>query len=120
MSFIEDLWAGIKPIYRKILDHPFIKGLVDGSLEEERFRFYVVQDALYLREYAKSIALLSAKAPEEGWTAIFADHARMAIEVEKYMDDHINAIDEYLDFEPTFNKFYKLIVKEIKNAQPRS
>lgn len=37
-----------------------------------------------------------------------------------YMDDHINAIDEYLDFEYVFNKFYKIIIDEIKDASTRS
>ncbi|MEM3630404.1 MAG: nucleotidyltransferase domain-containing protein [Nitrososphaerota archaeon] len=37
-----------------------------------------------------------------------------------YMDDYINAIDEYLDFEYIFNKFYKIIVDEIKDASTRS
>ena len=38
----------------------------------------------------------------------------------EYMDDHINAIDEYLDFEHVFNKFYEKTVKEIKDAVSRS
>lgn len=38
----------------------------------------------------------------------------------KYMDDYINAIDEYLDFKHVFNKFYNTTVKEIKNANARS
>ena len=43
------LWVSIEGIFRQILDHPFIRGLTDGSLDREAFRFYVVQDALYLR-----------------------------------------------------------------------
>ncbi|MGC8577342.1 MAG: type VII toxin-antitoxin system MntA family adenylyltransferase antitoxin [Thermoproteota archaeon] len=39
---------------------------------------------------------------------------------DKYMDDYINAIDEYLDFEHSFNRFYELTIKEIKNACARS
>jgi predicted nucleotidyltransferase len=38
----------------------------------------------------------------------------------EYMDDHVNAIDEYLDFEDVFNKFYERTVKEIKDAATRS
>jgi hypothetical protein len=30
----------------------------------------------------------------------------------EYMDDHINAIDEYLDFEHVFNKFYEKQLKK--------
>jgi len=38
----------------------------------------------------------------------------------EYMDDYINAIDEYLDFEHVFNKFYEKIVKEIRDAGSKS
>ncbi len=38
----------------------------------------------------------------------------------EYMDDHVNAIDEYLDFEYVFNKFYERTVKEIRDAATRS
>lgn len=38
----------------------------------------------------------------------------------RYMDDYVNAIDEYLDFEPIFNRFYQEVLKEIKNAASRS
>jgi predicted nucleotidyltransferase len=38
------------------------------------------------------------------------------VNYDEYMDDYINAIDEYLDFEHSFNRFYELTIKEIKNA----
>ena len=52
-SFADDLWRGITGIYAAILEHPFVTGLADGSLPSESFEFYVVQDALYLRKYAR-------------------------------------------------------------------
>jgi predicted nucleotidyltransferase len=35
---------------------------------------------------------------------------------DRYMDDFINAVDEYLDFEYVFNMFYEITVKEIRDA----
>ena len=67
MKFTDFLWNSIGEIYGKILEHPFIQGLTDGSLSEESFRFYAVQDALYLRDFARGLAVLGAKAPEDGW-----------------------------------------------------
>ena len=58
MKFTESLWNSIEDIYDRILKHPFIQELIDGSLDEEAFRFYVIQDALYLRDYARGLALL--------------------------------------------------------------
>ncbi|MEM2261999.1 MAG: nucleotidyltransferase domain-containing protein [Ignisphaera sp.] len=39
---------------------------------------------------------------------------------EMYIDDYVNAIDEYLDFEPIFNRFYQETLKEIRDAASRS
>jgi len=77
------LWAGIDDIYASILAHPFIAGLTDGSLEREAFRFYVVQDAHYLREYARALSVAAARAPSEPDIAMFAEHAAGAIAVER-------------------------------------
>src|SRR5436190_1371510 len=54
MAFAQELWRSIGPIYAAILRHPFVRGLTDGSLPRESFRFYAVQDALYLREFARA------------------------------------------------------------------
>jgi len=87
MRFTESLWLSIRDIYGRILRHPFIQGLTDGSLDEEAFRFYVIQDALYLKDYARGLALLGAKAPEDRWLMMFADHARDAIVVERALHE---------------------------------
>jgi thiaminase/transcriptional activator TenA len=77
------LWSGIEDVYAAILEHPFIAGLTDGSLDREAFRSYVIQDALYLREYARALSICAAKAPTEPEIAMFDRHAAGAIEVER-------------------------------------
>ena len=79
----DKLWGEIEGIYKQILEHPFLRGLTDGSLDQESFRFYVVQDALYLREYARSLAICAAKAPDDESIQMFAEHAAGAIAVER-------------------------------------
>jgi thiaminase/transcriptional activator TenA len=81
------LWAGIDDIYASILAHPFIAGLTDGSLEREAFRFYVVQDAHYLREYARALSVAAARAPTEADIAMFSEHAAGAIAVERSLHE---------------------------------
>jgi thiaminase/transcriptional activator TenA len=81
------LWAGIDDIYDTILAHPFIAGLTDGSLEREAFRFYVVQDAHYLREYARALSVAAARAPTEAGIAMFSEHAAGAIAVERSLHE---------------------------------
>nr|MBA3431716.1 TenA family protein [Actinomycetota bacterium] len=81
------LWESIDGIFKQILDHPFVQGLTDGSLEDDAFRFYVVQDALYLRDYARALAICGAKAPEEETVKMFCEHAAGAIAVERQLHE---------------------------------
>ena len=67
MTFTAELWASITPIYAAILRHPFLRGLTDGSLSEDAFRFYVIQDAHYLRDFARALSIAAARAPREDW-----------------------------------------------------
>jgi thiaminase/transcriptional activator TenA len=57
--FTDELWRGSADIYSAILAHPFLVGLTDGSLPQDAFTFYVVQDALYLRAYAQALAAVA-------------------------------------------------------------
>ncbi|MCS7191443.1 MAG: thiaminase II [Armatimonadetes bacterium] len=87
MAFSEELWRSIEGIFTRILEHPFLKGLTDGTLDEEAFQFYVVQDALYLRDFARGLAILGAKAPEDNWLVMFCEHAKTAIVVERSLHE---------------------------------
>lgn len=86
-GFTTQLWDGITPIYQAILTHPFVAGLTDGSLSRDRFRFYAVQDALYLRDFAKALAAAAARAPRDEWTEFLATHARDILVVERSLHD---------------------------------
>jgi thiaminase (transcriptional activator TenA) len=81
-SFAAQLWRGITGTYTAILEHPFVTGLADGSLPQESFEFYVIQDALYLRQYARVLALVASRAPDQGETEMFARHAAGVLAVE--------------------------------------
>jgi thiaminase/transcriptional activator TenA len=87
MAFTRDLWDSIAPIYAAILRHPFLGGLTDGSLSRDRFRFYAVQDALYLREFARALSLAAARAPEDDWIVMFDEHAAGALRVERALHE---------------------------------
>jgi thiaminase (transcriptional activator TenA) len=79
------LWSRIEHVYRAVLDHPFLTGLTGGGLPLESFRHYIVQDAHYLRGYARALALCGAKAPTERDTVMFAEHAAGAIVAEQQL-----------------------------------
>jgi thiaminase/transcriptional activator TenA len=50
------------PIWRAIHAHPFVRGIGDGTLSPDRFRFYLEQDYVYLIDFSRVIALAAAKA----------------------------------------------------------
>jgi thiaminase (transcriptional activator TenA) len=81
-SFSVRLWESIGDIYRAILAHPFITGLTDGTLPAESFAFYVVQDALYLQDYARALAAVGSRAPTSEAMQMFARHAADAVAAE--------------------------------------
>jgi len=87
MSFTVDLWRSIEPIFAAILRHPFLKGLTDGSLPRPAFQFYAVQDALYLREFARALSLAAARAPRDEWIIMFNEHAAGALRVERALHE---------------------------------
>ena len=81
-SYSSRLWESISDIYGAILAHPFITGLTDGTLPAESFAFYVIQDALYLREYARALTAVASRAPTASAMRMFAGHAAEAIAAE--------------------------------------
>jgi thiaminase/transcriptional activator TenA len=58
-----EAWRAAAPILEKILAHPFIAGLLDGSLPRDVFTFYICQDSLYLDDFARILSAASLKAP---------------------------------------------------------
>jgi thiaminase/transcriptional activator TenA len=85
MTLSDELWQDIIGIYDAILAHPFLTGLTDGTLPGNAFAFYVVQDALYLRQYAAALATVASRAPDPAATEMFARHAAEAISVEQQL-----------------------------------
>jgi thiaminase/transcriptional activator TenA len=49
---------------RAHVDHPTVRGIGDGTLSPERFRFYMAQDYLFLIDYCRVVALAAAKSPD--------------------------------------------------------
>ncbi len=78
-EFTGELWKAAALIYEAILSHPFLAELVDGSLKVDRFRFYVIQDALYLSEFARALNAAAARAPRDEWVVTFSEHAKVIL-----------------------------------------
>ena len=61
-------------IWEAYYRHPFVLGIRNGTLDKERFRFYLIQDYLYLEEYAKTFALGAAKAESLSSALLFSEY----------------------------------------------
>jgi len=72
MSLSRTLWETNADLARVALEHPFVRGLADGTLPRESFRRYVAQDAYFLDAFARAYALALARSPDRaGMTAFF-------------------------------------------------
>jgi thiaminase/transcriptional activator TenA len=63
VSFFATLKAQAAPEWRAYTHHPFTTAMADGTLPEPAFRHYLVQDYLFLIEFARAYALAIYKAP---------------------------------------------------------
>ena len=63
MNFFERLKAAAAPEWKAYTGHAFTWAMADGSLPESAFRHYLVQDYLFLIEFARAYALAVYKAP---------------------------------------------------------
>ena len=71
--FSKELSESAKEIWDSYYTHPFVKGIGDGSLSKEKFRFYIIQDYIYLLDYAKLFALGVIKSKNESDMKKFAN-----------------------------------------------
>ena len=62
MKTTERLLLAAKEIWQQYHTHPFVLGIQNGTLDKEKFRYYMIQDYLYLEDYAKTFAVGVAKA----------------------------------------------------------
>ncbi|HEV3186342.1 MAG TPA: thiaminase II [Xanthobacteraceae bacterium] len=66
MSFFERLKTAAPAEWRAYTEHPFTTAMADGTLAAAAFRHYLVQDYLFLIEFARAYALAVYKSPQLG------------------------------------------------------
>lgn len=63
MEFVKELHSRYEKDWRKMLGHPFLEEVAEGTIPDERFINWVKQDYIFVREAIPFIALLIPKAP---------------------------------------------------------
>jgi len=79
-------------IFHAIIKHDFVIELMQATLDESIFGFYVNQDSLYLNEYKKSLVTVGTKCQRPEETQFFYESATGIIQVEdalhkEFLDD---------------------------------
>ena len=57
----QSLWDAAADLIKVTETHPFLVAMVDGTLSQDSFRYYAIQDALFLTDFASCLDLLAAK-----------------------------------------------------------
>jgi thiaminase/transcriptional activator TenA len=91
MKFSEILCKEAQPILEAQYKHPFVKSLADGTLDIDIFRFYMIQDTLYIVEYARTIALAATLMPDVNEVINMLDTAKETFKIEAMLKE------EYFD-----------------------
>ena len=85
-GFFADLREAAGDAWRDYVAHPFVRGLGDGTLPEAAFRHYLVQDYLFLIQFARAYGLAAYKADTLAEIRAASDGLKALVEVE--MDLH--------------------------------
>ena len=85
--FSEQAWQQTAPLRGAIHAMPFNAELAAGTLSRARFQGYIVQDALYLGEYSRVLALAAARGPDTATLRSFAESALEAVAVEQILHE---------------------------------
>ena len=82
-SFSDQLKRQAAPVWHAIDAHPFLIELHAGTLPMDRFTYFILQDYLYLLDFAQVLCLGGARSPDLKTLEIFTRHALIAVEVER-------------------------------------
>ncbi|MEW6493109.1 MAG: TenA family protein [Cyanobacteriota bacterium] len=73
MTISKDLWQSNQDLARACLEHPFVQGIANGTLDRTKFAYYVGQDAFFLEAFARAYSIAAAKATD--WEGFNTFHA---------------------------------------------
>jgi len=88
MMFTDRLFERVEPLWNSYLQHPFVKGIGEGTLDQEKFKHYMRQDYVYLIEYSRVFAIGAAKANDLETMTVFANllHGTMNYEMDLHRE----------------------------------
>jgi thiaminase/transcriptional activator TenA len=88
MSFSNHLRKLTVSIWDAQLSHPFVVALGDGTLPEQKFQYYILQDARFLGDLSRVFAAGALRAPDSDSALRFAKLAEETITVERSLHEN--------------------------------
>ncbi|KAI9873975.1 MAG: hypothetical protein M1830_010344, partial [Pleopsidium flavum] len=79
--------AEVKEAWREHTEHEFVNRMADGSLPIENFKYYLIQDYLYLVQFARANALAAYKANK---IDDISASAKIVLHIEREMALHLD------------------------------
>ena len=70
------------PVWETYFTHPFVAGIGDGTLDPDKFRYYMVQDHKYLMQYARVFALGLIKSTDEADMRVYSNLITATLDTE--------------------------------------
>lgn len=90
MTTTQRLFHKTTDLWQQYYDHPFVMGIQNGDLAKDKFRFYTIQDYLYLLDYAKVFAIGLTKADTPELMHTFSQY------ISQIMDCEMNVHEGYM------------------------
>ncbi len=84
ISFSQQIFKRVEPVWQSYLTHPFVKGIGDGTLDKAKFVHYMKQDYIYLIEYSRLFAIGASKAYDLSTMTLFGEllHGTLSFEMD--------------------------------------
>lgn len=95
MAFTDELRKKADPIFEAIFDHPFVRGIAEGSLEGEQLAHYVRQDFEYLTVFCQVYGLAISKCTEREDIEFFNEQIRFVLDSENHPHQNFAAVSGY-------------------------
>jgi thiaminase/transcriptional activator TenA len=92
-GFCDAAWQRTTDLRAAIHGLPFNRELAAGTLDKVRFQFYIEQDAQYLEQYSRILAMAGARGPDGAILRLFAESALEAVAVEQAL--HAQYLNEF-------------------------
>ncbi|PSR34795.1 MAG: thiaminase II [Sulfobacillus benefaciens] len=79
-------------VWSAILEHPCVQNLGRGTLGLDQMARFIGQDAQYLNEFFRVLAIAAAKAPSSEWKQVLGSHSQNVLVVEDQLHHRLGPV----------------------------